>query len=105
MITSSSRRENREKSSGNELFSVSLQKHSTQLIMESNKIVHLHLKEPYNEKQDFYFGSLKAIYDCIPEDVVGVKYTSLKSRKCADVYENRKCVIKIDVIQRKKQVK
>ena len=35
-------------------------------VMEAKKIVHLQFKEPYNGETDFYFGSLKAIYDTVP---------------------------------------
>lgn len=59
----------------------------------------MHLAEPYNGKQDYYFGSIVAIYSTIPESVLGVKYTSLISKKFTG-YENKKCVIKVDEIIR-----
>lgn len=67
--------------------------------MESKKIYHVHLHEPYNGKQDYYFGSMLAIYRHLPADVVGIKYVSLKSRKWTQ-YENKKCVIISDEIKR-----
>jgi hypothetical protein len=45
--------------------------------MEAKKIVHLQFKEPYNGETDFYFGSLKAIYDTVPIGAVGITYKSL----------------------------
>jgi hypothetical protein len=70
--------------------------------MEAKKIVHVHLVEPYNGEQDFYFGSVKAIFDFIPAEVIGIKYTSLKSRR-REMYQNKKCVIKFDELKRKKR--
>lgn len=67
--------------------------------MESKRVYHVHLREPYNGKQDYYFGSLTAIYVNLPEDVLGVKYTSLKAKKFTG-YENNKCVIKVDQLIR-----
>lgn len=67
--------------------------------MESKRVYHVHLAEPYEGKQDYYFGSLAAIYSTIPENVLGVKYTSLTAKKFTG-YENKKCVIKVDELIR-----
>ena len=67
--------------------------------MESKKIVHVHLKEPYEGKEDHYFGSLRAIYAIIPEVVIGLTYKSLTAKKFSR-YENKKCVIIVDEIKR-----
>lgn len=70
--------------------------------MESKKIVHVHLKEPYEGKADYYFGSLRAIYSIIPEVVLGLRYKSLTAKKFSR-YENKNCVIIVDVITRNPQ--
>lgn len=67
--------------------------------MEAKKIVHVYLHEPYEGKADYYFGSLRAIYASLPEEEVGIKYTSLTAKKFSR-YENRKCVINVDEIKR-----
>lgn len=67
--------------------------------MESKKIVHVHLKEPFEGKEDYYFGSLRAIYATIPEVLIGLTYKSLTAKKFAR-YENKKCVIIVDVLKR-----
>lgn len=38
------------------------------------KVIHVHL---IFEKQDYYFGSISAIYDTLDENVVGIKESSL----------------------------
>lgn len=70
--------------------------------MESRKIVHVHLNEPYEGKSDYYFGSLAAIYASLPEEVVGIKYKSLTAKRFSR-YENKRCVINVDEIKRNPQ--
>ncbi|WP_418177009.1 hypothetical protein [Alistipes putredinis] len=70
--------------------------------MEAKKIVHLQFKEPYLGKTDLYFGSLKAIYDAVPVEAVGIKYKSLTNHNFEErAYENKKVLIRIGRIQRK----
>ena len=70
--------------------------------MEAKKIVHLQFKEPYNGETDFYFGSLKAIYDTVPIGAVGITYKSLtNATRGRSEYENKKVLIRIGQIQRK----
>ena len=65
-------------------------------IMEAKKIVHLQFKEPYNGETDFYFGSLKAIYDTVPIGAVGITYKSLtNATRGRSEYENKKVLIRI----------
>lgn len=55
-------------------------------------------------RTDLYFGSLKAIYDALPPDVVGIKYKSLTTViNGRSVYENKKCIVRIGHIQRAAQ--
>ena len=75
--------------------------------MESKKIVHVHLKNPAeNGKQDFYFGSLRAIYSVLTKEQVGRTYASLTSssiNKNGGVFENKCCTIRItDIIRNKR---
>lgn len=46
-------------------------------MVRQRKVVHVELKEPYNGKRHWYFGSVEAIYDTIPPDIVGVAKTTL----------------------------
>lgn len=73
--------------------------------MQATKIVHLHLLTPLADgRTDLYFGSLKAIYDAVPPDAVGIKYKSLTTvLHGREVYENKKCVIRVAHIQRAAQ--
>lgn len=70
--------------------------------MESKKIIHVHLHEPFEGKCDYYFGSIIAIYATLHPDVVGIKYNSLTAKKLT-YYENKKCVINVDEIRRNKR--
>lgn len=67
--------------------------------MEAKKIYHVHLFEPYEEKTDYYFGSIVAIFQTLSPDVLGVKYSTLCSKKLTH-FENKKCVINVDEIKR-----
>ena len=73
--------------------------------MESNKIIHLSFKEPFEGKTDLYFGSLKAIYDQVPQDKVGIAYKSLTNAiRGKEIYENKKVIIRTGQVQRKTRV-
>lgn len=68
------------------------------------KIVHLNLKEPYEGETDLYFGSIKAIYDSLPKDAVGITYRSLTNAlRGRSFYNNKKCVIKVGELRQKTQ--
>lgn len=41
------------------------------------KVIHVELKEPYNGRHNYYFGSVAAIYETLPVDVVGIGLGSL----------------------------
>lgn len=70
------------------------------------KVVHLKLKEPHNGYTDFYFGSLKAVYDCIPQNKVGIAYKSLTNAlRGKSEYENKHCTIKVGQLKQKTQAK
>ena len=74
--------------------------------MESSKVVHVHFKEPYEGMTDLYFGSLKAIYIQVPENIIGIKYNSLTNAiRGNDCYENKSCVIRIGALQRMSNIR
>lgn len=39
--------------------------------MRQNNVIHVELNEPYQGQKDWYFGSVAAIYDTLPKEVVG----------------------------------
>lgn len=73
-------------------------------ISMETKVVHLHLKTDISSIKDWYFGSLKAIYDRFDEADIGIKYKSLTNAiRGKSEYENKHISIRIGVIQRKKK--
>lgn len=71
----------------------------------SEKVVHLSFREPYEGKTELYFSSIKAIYDAVPLDAVGIRYKSLTNAiRGKERYENKKVVIRIGELMRKAQV-
>ena len=74
--------------------------------MATQKIVHLHMKIPTDGNTDFYFGSIKAIFDSITEDYVGIKYKSLTNAlRGRDFYENKHCTVRVSSLITKQQSK
>ncbi|MCM1217629.1 MAG: hypothetical protein NC548_24320 [Lachnospiraceae bacterium] len=73
--------------------------------MKTNtKIVYLHLNVPINDKTDFFFSSVKAIFDFVPEEAIGIKYKSLTNAlRGRDFYKNKHCIVRIDTLHTKKQ--
>ena len=75
--------------------------------MESKKVVHVHLKNPTPEgQQDFYFGSLKAIYSVLTRENIGRTYASLTASSISrngGFFENNRCTIRIEEIVRSKR--
>lgn len=66
------------------------------------KVVHLTFKEPYIGMTDLYFSSLKAIYDVVPKEAVGIEYKSLTNAiRGKSEYENKKVTIRIGHLVRK----
>lgn len=71
----------------------------------STKVIHIHLNEPFQGQSDFYFGSIKAVYDSIPQDSLGIAYKSLTNAlRGKSEYQNRRCTIKMGHLERKKQL-
>lgn len=44
---------------------------------QQRKVIHVELHEPYKGKRHYYFGSITAIYDVLPVDVVGLSKETL----------------------------
>lgn len=72
---------------------------------QQRKVVHVELiNPPTGYKRHYYFGSVAAIYDTLPEDVLGISKGSLwSSPRIEDgVFENKKVIIRFGVIRAKK---
>lgn len=41
------------------------------------RVVHVELLTPYNGKHNYYFGSVAAIYDTLPTEIVGIGQDAL----------------------------
>ena len=68
------------------------------------KVVHLHLKESFNNETEYYFGSISAIYDIVPKELVGISYRALTNAlRGVNHYENRKVIIHVGIMYRKAQ--
>lgn len=69
---------------------------------QTEKIIHVELKKPYKGKKNYYFGSMSAIYEEIPENIIGIKLISLWNVDLkASEYSNNFCTIRMDVLKRK----
>lgn len=70
------------------------------------KVIHVELKEQYNGKKHYYFGSKAAIYDTLPIQVVGIKLESLWAINLEQSeYNNKLCTIRAGILQRKERSK
>lgn len=70
------------------------------------KVIHVELKEPYQGKIHYYFGSKAAIYDTLPIQVVGIKLESLWAINLErSEYNNKLCTIRNGILQRKERNK
>lgn len=68
--------------------------------MAKQKVVHLHFKNRLDtEEENYYFGCIKAIYDCFDETRIDIKYKSLTNAlRDTDTYENKMCIIHVGVL-------
>lgn len=73
--------------------------------MATQKIVHLHFKIPIKEVEtDLYLGSIKAIFDFVSEEAIGIKYKSLTNAlRGRDFYQNKHITVRISSLLTKKQ--
>lgn len=66
------------------------------------KVIHVELNEPYQGEKHYYFGSKTAIYDHLPENIIGIKKGSLWNVDLEKgEYKNRHCIIRMGVLRRK----
>ena len=61
---------------------------------QQRKVIHVELKEPYKGKHHYYFGSVTAIYELLPIDVVGISKETLWNvlKNCEHI--GRKAIIR-----------
>jgi hypothetical protein len=72
--------------------------------MTQNNIIHVELDEPYNGKKNYYFGSIAAIYETIPKEVIGAgKEWLWQALSGKDEYRTRKATIRRGKVERKQQ--
>lgn len=70
--------------------------------MKEQKVIHVELKEPFNGKRNYYFGSKAAIYEDLSEDLIGIKKESLWNVDLDKVeYQNKFCTIRMGTLKRK----
>lgn len=48
----------------------------------NRKVIHVELKEPYKGRRNHYFGSVAAIYDTLPAEIVGISAGGLWNVFC-----------------------
>lgn len=70
------------------------------------KVIHVELVEPFEDEFNFYFGSKAAIYQHIPEEIVGIKLESLWNVDLNEAeYKNRLCTIRMGSLKRKQTLR
>lgn len=69
-----------------------------------SKIIHVELKKPFLGKKNHYYGSVSAIFQEIPESVIGVKaITVQRNLKKSTEYQAPGATIRKGVLTRKSQ--
>jgi len=70
-------------------------------------VYHVHFFDEEMQKQDFYFGSISAIYEVFTIKQIGIQASSLYNFKLDEinnpVYQNQKCRIRKDIVISKSQ--
>jgi hypothetical protein len=70
-------------------------------------VYHLHFFDEKMTKQDYYFGSISAIYEVFTIKQIGIQASSLYNFKLDEnnkpVYQNNKCRIRKDILVSKSQ--
>lgn len=61
---------------------------------QQRKVIHVELAEPYNGERHYYFGSVAAIYDTLPKEIVGIEKESLWNAMRSGEYRGRKATIR-----------
>jgi hypothetical protein len=72
-------------------------------------VYHVHFFDEEMQKQDFYFGSISAIFEVFTIKQIGIQASSLYNFKLDEntnpVYQNHKCRIRKDIVISKSQSK
>ena len=69
---------------------------------KQRKVIHVELKEPYKGKNHYYFGSITAIYELLPTEVVGVSKESLWNVLKNGEHKGRKAIIRYGTLHTKR---
>lgn len=70
------------------------------------KVIHIELEIPYKGKKHYYYGSKAAIYQHLPEEIVGIKLESLWNVDLdQEEYKNRLCTIRMGALRRKQTLR
>ena len=74
----------------------------TSSLKQQFKVIHIELNEPYMGKKHHYFGSKAAIYEYLPEEIIGIKLESLWNMDLdKEEYKNKLCTIYMGILRRK----
>lgn len=68
---------------------------------QQRKVIHVELHEPYQGERHYYFGSVAAIYDVLPLEVVGIARESLWSTLNSGEYKGRRATIRKGILSQK----
>lgn len=68
---------------------------------QQRKVIHVELREPYRGERHYYFGSVAAIYDVLPLEVVGISRESLWSTLNSGEYNGRRATIRKGILSQK----
>ena len=72
-------------------------------------VYHVHFFDEEMPKQDYFFGSISAIYEVFTIKQIGIQASSLYNFKLDEntnpVYQNNKCRIRKDIVISKSQSK
>lgn len=72
--------------------------------MKQNNVIHVELDEPYQGRKNWYFGSIAAIFDMIPREVIGAgKEWLWQCMSGKDEHRTRKATIRRSKVITKKQ--
>lgn len=71
------------------------------MIKQQRKVIHVELNEPYNGQQHYYFGSVAAIYDILPKDIVGISKEALWNVLKYREHRGRNAIIRKGVLATK----
>ena len=66
---------------------------------QQRKVIHVELvDQPPEYNQHYYFGSVAAIYDTLPKEVVGISKEALWNAMSTGEYRGRKAIIRQGIV-------